>query len=372
MKCAAFCALFGEKYAVIGEDCHGIAPDAGKSGHEAGAVKGFEFMKFRTIDETGDHLPDLIGGSDIRRDDAVELGGVETRRYRGGDIDIQAFDGVQPGDDIPHDGDGMFVIGGDMVYHAGYAAMGIGTAEFGCGDDLARGGFDERRTGQENRPLAFRAGAAHDYGLVAHGRHIGAARGREAHDAGDLRNAARTHIRLIEKDPAEMLFIGKNLGLVRQVGAAAIDQIDTRQIGFECNFLRAQMLLMVRGKYTRRLLTVRVVGDDHDLPAADLANAADQPGARRVVVVKPVGGELAEFQEGRARLEQALDALARQQFAAGDVAGTDRLRAAERGTSRRAVRSCSARPRFYCFVAAKIFARRIDGAAEMRHAIYPG
>ena len=126
-----------------------------------------------------------------------------------------------------------------------------------------------------------------------------------------------------------MLFIGKNLGLVRQVGAAAIDQIDARQSVLERDFLRAQMFFDGE-REIHAAFDCGIVGDNHDLPAADLANAADQPGARCIVVVKPVGGELAEFQEGRARVEQALNARARQQFAAGDVARTDRLRPAER------------------------------------------
>ncbi len=37
------------------------------------------------------------------------------------------------------------------------------------------------------------------------------------------------HLRLVEEDAAEMVAVGEDLGLVRQVGAAAVDQIDARQ-----------------------------------------------------------------------------------------------------------------------------------------------
>ena len=63
-----------------------------------------------------------------------------------------------------------------------------------------------------------------------------------------------------------------------------------------------------------------VVADDHHLAALDPADAGDDPGARRLVLVHAVGGELGELEEGRAAVQQQFDPLARQQLAAGDVA----------------------------------------------------
>jgi hypothetical protein len=37
------------------------------------------------------------------------------------------------------------------------------------------------------------------------------------------------HLRLVEEDSAEMVAVGEDLGLVRQVRSAAVDQIDARQ-----------------------------------------------------------------------------------------------------------------------------------------------
>ena len=45
-----------------------------------------------------------------------------------------------------------------------------------------------------------------------------------------------------------------------------------------------------------------------------------RPGAGRLVVVQAVGGQLADLEERRAGIEQALDPVAGQQLAAGDVA----------------------------------------------------
>lgn len=64
----------------------------------------------------------------------------------------------------------------------------------------------------------------------------------------------------------------------------------------------------------------RVVADDHDLAARDAADAGDHARAGDVIVVEAVGGELADFEEGAAGIEQAFDAIAGKQLAAGGVA----------------------------------------------------
>ena len=56
----------------------------------------------------------------------------------------------------------------------------------------------------------------------------------------------------------------------------------------------------------------------HSRPC-DAADAGDDAGRRRLAVVHAEGGELADLEERRARVEQAVDALARQQLAARDV-----------------------------------------------------
>ena len=83
---------------------------------------------------------------------------------------------------------------------------------------------------------------ADDDRLVAHRRDIGAACGAAAHHAGDLRDAPRRHIGLVEKNTSEMVAIGEYLILMRQVGAAAVDQVDAWQAVFGRAFLSAQLL----------------------------------------------------------------------------------------------------------------------------------
>ncbi len=131
---------------------------------------------------------------------------------------------VQPADDVANDQQRMLVVFGDVVHHARTARMRVGAAQFLGGDDLAGGRLHQRRSCQEDGPLVL-----DDHGLIGHRGHIGAAGGAASHDAGDLGDALGRHLRLVVEDPAEMLLVGKNLGLKRQIRAAGIDQIDAGQ-----------------------------------------------------------------------------------------------------------------------------------------------
>ena len=130
------------------------------------------------------------------------------------------------------------------------------------------------------------------------------------------------HLRLVEEDAAEMIAVGKDLGLVRQVRAAAVDQIDARQAVRFGDLLRAEMFLD-RQRIVSAAFDRRVVADDHHLPARHAADAGDDARARHFAFVHVAGGELADLEERRARIEQPLDAIAWQQFAArrGGVRG---------------------------------------------------
>ncbi len=116
-----------------------------------------------------------------------------------------------------------------------------------------------------------------------------------------------------------MLAVGEDLGLVRQVRSAAVDEIDARQPVLERDFLRAEVLLHGQ-RIVGPALHRRVVADDHHLPARHAADAGDHARAGHFVMVQIESGELADLEERRARIEQALDAVARKQFAALDMA----------------------------------------------------
>src|SRR5699024_2531603 len=62
-----------------------------------------------------------------------------------------------------------------------------------------------------------------------------------------------------------------------------------------------------------------VVGHDDAFAAGDSADAGDDPGSRAGIVVHAVRGQRGEFEERSARIEEVLDALARQQLAPVDM-----------------------------------------------------
>jgi hypothetical protein len=79
-----------------------------------------------------------------------------------------------------------------------------------------------------------------------------------------------------------MVAVGEHLGLVGQVGAAGIDQIDAGQVVLFGDLLRPQVLLHGH-REVGAALHRRIVGDDHDLAARDPADAADHARARSAV-----------------------------------------------------------------------------------------
>ena len=273
-----------------------------------------ELVELAVVDQAGDQLAYVVGDAVVRRHHPVDFLGripwIARRQQRHRRVLLP----VEVGHDAPDDAERVAVVLGVVVGHAGCPGMHVGAAQFLGRHDLADRGLHQRRTGQEDRALL-----AHDDGLVAHRRHIGAARGARTHDTGDLRDAHRRHIGLVVEDAAEVVLVGKHLGPLRQVGAARIDQIDARQAVLDRDLLRPEMLLH-RHRIVGAALDRGVVADDHAFDAADPADAGDDGGAGRLVVVHVHRRQWRQFQERRTRIEQRADALLRQQFAAPDVA----------------------------------------------------
>ena len=126
-----------------------------------------------------------------------------------------------------------------------------------------------------------------------------------------------------------MLAVGKDLGVIGQIGTAAVDQIDAGQPVGLGDLLGAQMLLH-RHRIIGAALDGRIVADDHAFAARDPADAGDDARAGDVTVIKLMGSERRQLQEGRAGVDQLADALARQELAARDMTFTCGLRTAKR------------------------------------------
>ncbi len=205
--------------------------------------------------------------------------------------------------------------------------MHVAAAEVLGGDHLTGRRLHQRRAAEEDRALV-----AHDHRLVAHRRDVGTAGGARAHHAGDLRDAARRQVGLVEEDPTEVLAVGEDLVLHRQEGAARVDEVDARQPVLQGHGLRAQVLLD-RHRVVGAALDGRVVRDDDDLAAVHPADAGDDSGAgHRVVVavgaVHPEGGHRAQLEERAAGVEQPVDPVSREELAAVGVLLPRRLAAA--------------------------------------------
>jgi hypothetical protein len=236
---SALLRAFGEQHAVIGEDRDRHAPDMRKAADERAAIVLLEFVKLAAIDQPRDHLFDIIGRAHIVGDDGVKVISVEFGRARvfEGDIFRSARVCAKLADDIAHDGKRVFVIFGEVIDHARFSRVQITAAQILGSDLLARRSLYQRRSGEEDRALI-----ADNHRLVRHGGHVSAACGAAAHHTGDLRDAERRHVRLVKEDAAKVITVGKDLRLMRQVRAAAIDEVDARQAVLLRDFLRAQVL----------------------------------------------------------------------------------------------------------------------------------
>ena len=75
----AFLRGFGEQNAVVGDDAHGVAVNMGEAAHQLHSEQGLELVEFRTVDDPGDHLADIVGLSGIPGDNAVDVFGFVER-----------------------------------------------------------------------------------------------------------------------------------------------------------------------------------------------------------------------------------------------------------------------------------------------------
>ena len=254
----------------------------------------------------------------------------------------------------------MLVVFGEVIGDAGEPRVHVGAAQFFGRHLFARRGLHQRRTAEKNRARAF-----DDDRFVGHGRHVRAARRARAHDDRDLRNALRGHPRLVVEDAPEMLAIGEDLGLQRQERAAGIDEIHAGQPVLERDLLRAHVLLD-RHREVGAAFDRGVVGDDQHFAAGDAADAGDDAGRRRFVVVQVPGRQRRQLEKRRAGVEQLLDPLAHRQLALLAMA-LDVLRAAALAHAGDALAQFGDERRHAVAIGAKQVRRAIDVGLEDVH-----
>ncbi len=278
MKWAPFSAEFREEDAIVGEDADRHATEPGESGDESRRVARLELIEFRVVHQPADDLADIELAPPVGRDDAVELRGIEDGRGRIGKFDIGTLRRPEPRHNSPRPVERFGLGLGEMIGNTRQARVHVGTTEVLGRDHLPDCRLHQRRAAKEDR-CAF-----DDHHLVGHRRYIGAAGRAGAEDDGNLGDAVGRKPGLIEEDAAEMVAVGKDLGLMRQVGTTGIYQIEAGQPVLAGDLLGAKMLFHRQG-IVGAALDGRVVAHDHAVAAGDTADAGDQAGAmdRRVV-----------------------------------------------------------------------------------------
>jgi hypothetical protein len=290
-----------------------VTVHAREAAHQRLAVELLELVEARAVHQARDQLTWVVGRPRVGRDRAGELGGIDQRVLGRRALPRRRLAGAKRGHDRAHCLQCLQVVAGQVIGHAGAARVQLASAQLLGGHLLAGGRLHQRRAAQEDRPLL-----AHDHGLVAHRGHVRAACRARPHDHRDLRDALGGHRGLVEEDAAEVPLVGEDLVLHGQEGPARVDQVHTREAVLPRDLLRAQMLLDGH-REVGAALDRGVVGHDDHLAPRDPADAGDDACPRRLVIVEAVGGQRRQLQEGRARVEQPLHPLARQQLAARDV-----------------------------------------------------
>src|SRR5262245_30692381 len=116
-----------------------------------------------------------------------------------------------------------------------------------------------------------------------------------------------------------MFAVREDLGLMRQIGAAAVDKIKAGQTVLARNFLRAQVFFHCHRK-VGATLDGGVIADDDALSGLYTPDTRDEPRAVDRVVVHLIGSKRRELKERRSVIDQIHDSVARQQLPAGNMA----------------------------------------------------
>ena len=299
---------------------------------QSGGVSRLKLLETTAIDNAGDDLAGVGELVEVDGGEAVKLTWVVKRCLHGKHIQFLPMALLQGLEDVAADLHGMLVVLRQMVGNTRNRGVHLAAAEFfGC-DHLAGGRLHQRGATEIDGALV-----AHDDGLVAHGWHIGAARGTHAHHDGDLWDAHGRHAGLVVEETPEVVAVGEHRVLLGQEGAAAIDHIHTGKVVLHGDLLGAEVLLH-RILHIGAALHRGVVGHDDRLTALDDTNTGDDARRRKVVVVGVVSRHWRELQKRRVRVDEQVDALTGQQLVAFLVLGHGTLAAAlHRGGHRRTV-----------------------------------
>ena len=300
---------FDEKHACICENTDLVAVDAAPAGHDRVAIKRFEFVKIALIDQPSHDFAVVGRHLGVAADESINLfDRVGGRTGRFGRLAGLGFF-AKMADNFARDGQSVGVIFGQMVCHTGDGRMHLAATQFFGFDLFAGCGKGQFRSAQIHKALT-----AHDHHFVTERGDIGTTRGAGPHDHGDLRHTIAGHANLLVKDGPELAFVGKDVFLIRQEGAAGVHEGDNGQTVLPCDLLRPHMFARCHAEIGAALYR-GIIGDDHALTALDHTDPGDDARARRHAIVFVQPGKFSEFQKWCARVDQAFNPFPRQDLA---------------------------------------------------------
>lgn len=158
-----------------------------------------------------------------------------------------------------------------------------------------------------------------DDGLVGHGGDIGTSSCARTHDDGDLWDTCGGHACLVVEDTAEVVTVWKDVGLVGEVGATAVDEVDAGKVVLLGDGLSAEMLLDGDGVVCAAL-DGAVVCDDDAGDAFDNSNTSDDTSSWDVGFrVQLMTSKRAELEESGAGIDECCNAITGKHLIPGDV-----------------------------------------------------
>ena len=227
---------FRKQDSVIRDDADRLATNRGKACDESCAIRRLELGELRPVHQPCDNFVYWNLTTKRDADDARQLFGIMQRLFPslvGHNSPIPPRETttersrpssrwpIQILHASPRQYDGMRVVHRAVVCHPAHLSVCRRAAERLSADLLPRRGLDQRRTRKEDVALLL-----HDDALVAHAGHVRAARRARAHDGGELWDALGRHAGLVVEDAAEVVAVWEDVGLVGEVGAAGVDEVD--------------------------------------------------------------------------------------------------------------------------------------------------
>ena len=228
----------GEQDAIVRDDSDLLAINACEARDERGAIVTLELGELGAVDDAGDDFMSGDLGFQVRPHNTIQLIRI-VQRLTELDLPPLRTRPIQILNTPPREHQRMSIIHSEIVRHARNLTVQLATPKLFRRDNLPSRCFHKGRAGEEDGALVL-----DNDGLVRHGWDVGAAGGAGAHDDGDLGYVHRGHwvafsegfwiargrggstSSLVIEDATEVVSVGKDVRLVREVGAAGVDEID--------------------------------------------------------------------------------------------------------------------------------------------------